>query len=78
MTQEDEKYYENYFDLFSTEGWKQFEQELEGAISGYHIEGLNTEQELFFAKGERSTLFRIRNFKDTIEAAYASINEQVN
>ena len=75
MTLEDEKFYENYFDLFSTEGWKQFVEEVEEAHSAYKIEQLNSEQELFFAKGERSTLQRILGFQTGIDAAYASQQE---
>ncbi len=76
MTPEDNKYYEAFFDLFNTDGWKQFVEEVTEAHSAYQIENLNSEKELFFAKGERSTLQRIINFENGIEAAYASITEE--
>tara|TARA_R110000823_G_scaffold112264_3_gene233984 strand:+ start:417 stop:659 length:243 start_codon:yes stop_codon:yes gene_type:complete len=76
MTPEDTKYYDAFFDLFNTDGWKQFIDETKGAYSVYQIENLNSEKELFFAKGERSTLQRVIGFQTGIEAAYASITEE--
>ena len=73
MNLEEQKYYDNYFDLFSSKGWKQLIKELEDIHSSYQIETLNTIEELHKAKGERETLSRLLNFENGIEAAYASL-----
>jgi len=75
MTLEEEKYYENYFDLFNSEGWKQLIAEVEDVHSSYAIESLSSIEELYQAKGERYALSKILNFETGIEAAYASIKE---
>jgi hypothetical protein len=75
MTHEEEKYYENYFDLFNTTGWKQLIVEIEEIRSSYALESLNTIEELYKAKGEREVLSRFINFENGIEAAYASLKE---
>ena len=75
MTSEEEKYYENYFDLFNTEGWKQLVNEVKDIHASYMIETLNSVEELYKAKGEREILARVLNFQNGIEAAYASLKE---
>ena len=75
MTSEEEKYYENYFDLFNTEGWKQLVNEIKDIHQSYIVENFNTIEELYKAKGEREILGRVLNFENGIEAAYASIKE---
>lgn len=75
MTQEEQKYYETYFDLFLTDGWKQFTKDLKEIYSSYRIEHYETIEELHQAKGERGILNRILSFEQGIEAAYASIND---
>ena len=75
MTQDEQKYYETYFDLFLTEGWEQFTKELEEIHASYSIEHYETLEELHRAKGERAILSRMLGFQQGVEAAYASINE---
>ena len=75
MTSEEEKYYEHYFDLFNTQGWKQLVDEIREIHNSYKVEDFNTIEELYKAKGERDILARVLNFENGIEAAYASIKE---
>lgn len=75
MTQEEEKYYEAYFDMFSTEGWKSFVLDIQGVHDGYLIENIKDSEELYRVQGERNVLQRILGFQHGIEAAYASIKE---
>lgn len=69
MSPEDEKYYENYLDLFLTEGWKQFIQEANDLVASYKIEEIKNEQELFFVKGQINTLMNVINFETGIRNA---------
>jgi hypothetical protein len=75
MTPEEERYYDNYFDLFSSDGWKQLVEEVKEIHSSYVLESLNSIEELYKAKGEREILSRILSFENGIEAAYASLKE---
>ena len=69
MSPEDEKYYENYMDLFLAEGWKQFIQEAKELVDSYKIEEIKNEQELFFVKGQINTLMNVINFETGIRNA---------
>ena len=74
MNLEEQKYYDNYFDLFNSSGWKQLIKELEDIYeTSYSVESLNTIEELHKSKGEREILSRLLNFENGIEAAYASL-----
>lgn len=73
MTIDEEKYYENYFDLFHTDGWKQLISELTEIYDSYNVENITSIEELYAAKGERNMLSRMMYFQNGIEAAYASL-----
>ena len=75
MTQEEEKYYEAYFDMFTTDGWLSFVQDIQAVHDGYTIENIKDTEELYRVQGERNVLQRILGFQNGIEAAYASIKE---
>ena len=76
MSPEDEKYYENYFDTFATEGWKQFVEEIESILDGHRIEDIRDEQNLAYIKGERAALMRVRRFAGGIKQSYEIIKER--
>lgn len=69
MSPEDEKYYENYLDLFLTAGWKQFVKEAQDLIDSYRIEEIKNEQDLFFVQGQINTLTNVINFETGIRNA---------
>lgn len=75
MTQEEEKYYEQYFDLFSTVGWKAFIKDINEVHDSYDIDHIKDPNELYRVQGERAVLKRMLAFQDGIEAAYASIKD---
>ena len=70
MSPEENKYYDNYFDIFATDGWKQFIEEINDILDKHRIEDIKNEQHLAFIKGERDALFRIRRFEQGIKTAY--------
>lgn len=76
MDQETQKYYETYFELFSTDGWKQFIQEIQDIQDGYKIEHIKDEKDLSRIKGERAMLFRVLRFEGGIKAHYDLIMEK--
>jgi hypothetical protein len=71
MDKELQEYYEHYFDLFASKGWKQFIEDMESnreALSDMMT--VKDANELFFRKGQLHVLNTMLNFKETIEAAY--------
>jgi len=76
LDQETQKYYENYFDLFASEGWKEFIKEMSDVHDGYRIEHIKNETELNRIKGERATLFRVLRFEDAIKRHYDLLMEK--
>ena len=69
MSPEDEKYYENYLDLFLHAGWKQFVEEAEELLDSYVIEDIKDEIDLAFVKGQRSSLLNLTRFETGIKNA---------
>ena len=69
LAPEDEKYYENYLGLFLHPGWKQFVGEAQDLLNAYSIEEIKNEQDLFFVKGQRSSLLNITRFETGIKNA---------
>ena len=76
MSPEENKYYDNYFDLFASDGWKQFIAEIEEILDRHRIEDIKNEQHLAFVKGERDALFRVRRFETGIKSAYDVLQRQ--
>ena len=75
MTQEEELYYRNLFDVFGTKGWKQIVERLQEQVDGYNISYIQTEQQLNMVKGEINILNQLINLQATAEAAYESAKE---
>lgn len=70
MSPEEEKYYENYLDLFLHPGWKQFVAEAQELVDSYQIEDIKDELDLFFVKGQRNSLLNVVRFETGIKNAY--------
>lgn len=78
MTKEEEQYYETYFDLFASEGWKQFVGENQETYNSFEIEQIKDNEQLAFVKGQRSVLQNITTFEMQIRSAYDYIQENPN
>lgn len=78
MTKEEEEYYELYFDLFSSDGWKQFVDDTYSTYNSFTIEQIKTSEDLANVKGQRQVLENILQFETLIRSAYDSIQEQSN
>lgn len=75
MDKETEEYYETYFSLFSSKGWKQLIEELTESFDAFRIEDIKDQHELDLVKGQRSALHRLISFETAIRSAYDSIVE---
>lgn len=70
MTKEDEVYYENYFELFATEGWKQLIKETNNEIELFTIDNIQDEQTLRLIQGQLRILRNLANLEDTVRNNY--------
>lgn len=79
MTTEEEKYYNNYFELFGSAGWAQLVDELKDRESTYDVAYIQNTEALFHARGELSIIRMLLNFEQFIEQGYESApKEQTN
>jgi len=77
MTPELETYYNTYFDLFRTDGWKQLIEDLkQNATAINSVEATKDVDDLYLRKGQLNVLAHIINLETVIENAFEEINEQ--
>jgi hypothetical protein len=79
MNKELEEYYTKYFDLFASQGWKQFIEDMEDnrtLISD--LLTVKDADDLFYRKGQLDTLNRIVNFQLAIENAFEEVTNEEN
>jgi len=72
MTPELEKYYENYFDLFMSPGWRQFKEEAQDGYEALDVERCKDWDSFLVTKTRREQLNNILKFEDMIRSAYES------
>lgn len=78
MDRELEKYYNNYFDLFGTDGWKQLVKELmENAQAINSVEATKDSNDLYLRKGQLNALAFIINLEDSVNNSYKELTEDV-
>lgn len=71
------KQYEDYFDLFSREGWKLLMEDIDSMIESVDsLDYVNTIEELHNTRGQLSILKRIRGFEQSIQQAYEQLVEE--
>ena len=71
MEKETEVYYNKYFDLFQTDGWKQLIEELEqNALVINSVEATKDANDLYMRKGQINILAYILNLESTTNNNY--------
>lgn len=76
MTTELEAYYNSYFDLFRTDGWKQLIEDLkQNAEAISSVEATKDANDLYLRKGQLNVLAHIINLESVIENAFEEINK---
>ena len=73
MTPENVKHYENYFDLFNTDGWSQLMEQVQVDKDNFQIEAIADEKTLYQTQGQLYVLNTLINMEDMVRAAYDSI-----
>ena len=75
MSPDEEKYFDNYLDLFLHPGWQQFVEEAQATLDTFHIEDIKSEKELFQVQGKRTSLLNIVRFETGIKNAFEMESE---
>lgn len=76
MDQDTQKYYECYFDLFRTAGWKQLIEELtQNALVINSVEATKDANDLYLRKGQLNVLAYLINFETTTNNNYEELTK---
>ena len=71
MDQETQQYYDNYFSLFMTDGWKQLVQDFgNNAVQINSIEAAKDADDMFFRKGQLNVLAHLINMENIVTNNY--------
>ena len=77
MKKELQDYYENRFSMMATQGWVDLLEDLEIMITATNtLSGVDTEQQLYFKKGEMSILNWIKNLRDASAEVYDQLQQE--
>ena len=77
MQKELQDYYENRFSMMATQGWVDLLEDLEIMIKATDtLAGVDTEQQLFFKKGEMSILNWLKNLRDASAEVYEQLQQE--
>ena len=76
MDQETQQYYDAYFSLFITDGWKQLMQDFgNNAIQINSVEAAKDADDMFFRKGQLNVLAHLLNLENIIKTNYDEANK---
>jgi RNA binding exosome subunit len=79
MDKELEKYYNNFFEMFRTEGWKQLLGEVENNVEQTNnLEITKDEQDLYFRKGQLAVFRSLINLEQLMTAAQEQAESEDN
>lgn len=76
MDQELQRQYDNYFEMFATEGWKQLIEDLEEVTDSFRIEDIKDGVDLATTQGQLKVLNQILYFEDSIRRTYDDLLEE--
>lgn len=77
MNRELQDYYENRFAMMATSGWNDLLEDLEVMIKATNtLDGLTTEQQLQFRKGELSIMNWIKTLRESSAEVYEQLQEE--
>lgn len=77
MKKELQDYYENRFSMMATQGWVDLLEDLEIMIKATDtLAGVDTEQQLYFKKGEMSILNWLKNLRDASAEVYEQLQQE--
>ena len=79
MDQETQKYYDSYFSLFLTDGWKQLIQDFSNnALQINSLEAVKDADDMHFRKGQLNVLAHLINMETIVSTNYEEANKTEN
>ena len=76
MDQETQTYYDNYFSLFITDGWKQLTSEFTNNANNINsIEATKDSNDMYFRKGQLNVLAHLINMENIVSTNYEEANK---
>lgn len=76
MQPEIQKYYEDRFSMMSTKGWKDLMEDIDLMLKATdNLSGVDTENQLWFKKGEVSIMNWLKNLRDSSAEVYEQLQE---
>ena len=78
MTPELEKYYEQYFDLFVTDGWKQFISDISANLEQFEIRNIEKFGDLRYSQGQIKVIDQIMNWETLIRNTYEELEKDAS
>jgi len=71
VDQETQQYYDAYFSLFITDGWKQLVQEFtDNAVQINSVEATKDANDMYFRKGQLNVLAHLLNLETIVKTNY--------
>jgi hypothetical protein len=71
VDQETQQYYDNYFNLFNTEGWQQLMKDFNAdALQINSVDATKNTKDLHFRKGQLNVLAHLLNLQSIVENSY--------
>ena len=79
MDQETQTYYDQYFSLFLTDGWKQLIQDFSNnALQINSLEAVKDADDMHFRKGQLNVLAHLINMETIVTTNYEEANKTEN
>jgi hypothetical protein len=76
MDQETQTYYDQYFSLFLTDGWKQLIQDFSNnALQINSLEAVKDSNDMYFRKGQLNVLAHLINMETIVSTNYEEANK---
>jgi flagellar biosynthesis/type III secretory pathway chaperone len=70
------EYYESLLEIFTTSGWKHFEEDLKRSLENLNtLQNISDSETFWHRKGEVSVLQTLLGYKDAITAAYEEMQD---
>tara|TARA_R100001510_G_scaffold52378_1_gene53044 strand:- start:316 stop:564 length:249 start_codon:yes stop_codon:yes gene_type:complete len=76
VDQETQEYYDNYFSLFITDGWKQLIQEFgSNTVQINSVEATKDSNDMYFRKGQLNILAHLLNLETIVTTNYGEVTK---
>ena len=76
MDKETQEYYDNYFSLFLTDGWKQLMKDFNNNVLNINsIEAAKDGDDMYFRKGQLNVLAHLLNMETIVNTNYEEANK---